>query len=271
VKILFDFRSMAIACTTATLVGLSACNSSSPPNSAPQDTDSAIGTTHPSSTKTLAAEAAQPDVDVDYMTSLGLIKGQLLVAKELLGEGKADKAEPHIGDAAGELYSDIQEELTQRQVPEFTDTLNQLHNLVESAPDDPQIETEYQASLTAIETAIEAVPLNQRQSAAFGMAVVTQILQTANQVYGNAIVDGKIVNAIEYQDSRGFILYADELYQGIVESIKQQDQTIHREIETNFAQLETAWPSVNPPETPVMTPEQVSELVNQIAESTQKL
>lgn len=270
-KILFDFRSMAIAFTTVTLVGLSACNSSSPANPTLQDEDSAIKTTNPSRTQTPEAAETQPDADVDYMTSLGLMKGQLLVAKELLVEGKADKAEPHIGDAAGALYGDIQEELTQRQVPEFQNTLNQLHNLVESAPDDPQIETEYKAALKAIDTAIEAIPLNKRQSAGFGMAVVTQILNTANQVYGNAIADGKIVNAIEYQDSWGFVLYADQLYQGIVESIKQRDKMIHREIETNFAQLQMAWPSVNPPETLVMTPEQVSELVTQIAENAQKL
>jgi hypothetical protein len=263
---------MSIVCTTAALLGLSACNSLSPPNTATQDPNSASETTtNSASTKTSAAAETQPDADVDYVTALGLMKGQLLVAKELLGEGKADRAEPHIADSAGKLYGDVREGLAERQVPEFQDTLNQLHDLVKSAPDDPHIETKYQATLKAIDTAIEAVPPNKRQSAAFGMAVVTQILKTSNQVYGNAIVDGKIVNAIEYQDSWGFFLYADELYQETVESLKQQDRTIHRDLETNFAQLQTAWPSVNPPETPVMTPEQVSELVNTIAENSQKL
>ena len=38
--------------------------------------------------------------DLDYMVKLGLMKGHMMVARELLDLKKPDQAEPHIGPAA---------------------------------------------------------------------------------------------------------------------------------------------------------------------------
>lgn len=269
-KILFDSRSISIVCTIVTFVGLSACDSLSPPNPPTEKTQSATETVNPNSTETSEVVAPQPDADVDYLTTLGLMKGHLMVAKELLVEGKGDQAKPHIVLPAEQLYGDVQDGLAAHNVPGFQDTLTQLYNLVKSAPDDPQILRRYEAAMKAIDTAIEAVPLSQRESPDFMLAVIHQILAMADEEYEKSIADGTIVDAIKYQDSRGFFLYADELYQGIAESVKQQNQTTQQAIEASFTELRTAWPSTNPPETPVMTPEQVSELVEKIAHNAQK-
>ena len=70
--------------------------------------------------------------DVDYMTKLGLMKGHLLVAKELLDFPKPDQAEPHIGHPVEEIYVDVEDQLKERNVKEFKTALISLQDLVKS-------------------------------------------------------------------------------------------------------------------------------------------
>ena len=48
--------------------------------------------------------------DADYMVKLGLMKGHLFVAKELLDLKKPKDAEPHIGHPVEEIYTDVAEQ-----------------------------------------------------------------------------------------------------------------------------------------------------------------
>ncbi len=60
------------------------------------------------------------------------------------------------------------------------------------------------------------------------------------------------------------MLYAEQLYQNISEQKNQQDSEDHQIILESFAELKSAWPSVNPPETPVKSTSEVYSLVSQI-------
>ncbi|HEY9844652.1 MAG TPA: hypothetical protein V6D03_00480, partial [Candidatus Caenarcaniphilales bacterium] len=123
------FRSWLFAFSTTSLMALSACNS------VPTSTNSPTPATTPSSETTTAAPGSTDQAkDVDYMTNLGLMKGHLLVAKELLNQGKPDQAEPHIGHPVEEIYADIEPQLQAHKVEEFKTTLNGLHDLVQSKP-----------------------------------------------------------------------------------------------------------------------------------------
>ena len=57
--------------------------------------------------------------DVDYMVKLGLMKGHLYVAKELLDQNQPKQAEPHIGHPVEEIYVDLEEQLNERKAKEF--------------------------------------------------------------------------------------------------------------------------------------------------------
>ena len=61
--------------------------------------------------------------DTDYMVKLGLMKGHLFVAKELLDLKKPKDAEPHIGHPVEEIYTDVADQLNERKVKEFKTTL----------------------------------------------------------------------------------------------------------------------------------------------------
>lgn len=209
--------------------------------------------------------------DVDYMTKLGLMKGHLLVAKELLDRQQPKQAEPHIGHPVEEIYVDVEDQLNERKVKEFKTSLISLQDLVKSKPKDAKIPTEFSNSVQAVDGAIQALPATQRNSPQFVLKVINGLLDAANAEYGAAIANGKVTAAIEYQDSRGFVLYANDLYKGIADKMAKENPEAHKAIQTSMAQLTKAWPAAIPPAAPVLTPDQVSQLIKAIEQNAQKV
>lgn len=209
--------------------------------------------------------------DIDYMTKLGLMKGHLFVAKELLALNKPDQAEPHIGHPVEEIYADVEDQLNERQVKEFKTTLIALQDLVRAGAKNPAaVDAEFQKSMQALDQAIAALPADQRQDPQFILPVINGLLDTANSEYGAAIAKGKITQAIEYQDSRGFIQYADHLYKKIAPLLKTKSPKTQQAITAAMQDLTKVWPTPIPPSSPVKSPEAVSELIKKIEANTQK-
>lgn len=210
--------------------------------------------------------------DADYMVKLGLMKGHLFVAKELLDLKKPKDAEPHIGHPVEEIYTDVADQLTERKVKEFKTTLIALEDLVKAgAKDMPKVTTNLKESQQAIDLAIAALPAAQRQDPNFVLQVINGLLDTANSEYGASITDGKFKAAIEYQDSRGFITYADMLYQEIAATMAKDHPAAHKVILENMKQLKTAWPAAMPPVALVKTVPEVGTLIKTIEQNTQKV
>jgi DNA uptake protein ComE-like DNA-binding protein len=210
--------------------------------------------------------------DADYAVKLGLMKGHLYVAKELLELKKPAEAEPHIGHPVEEIYADVEEQLKERKVKDFKSGLISLQDLVKAgAKDNGKVTTNFKESMTAIDGAIAALPDSQRKSPDFVLQVINGLLETANAEYTAAIADGKIKEIIEYQDSRGFIVYADSIYQEIATKMAKDHPDTHKVVTENMKQLKTVWPTVNAPAKPVKTPQQVTELVKAIEQSSQKI
>lgn len=209
--------------------------------------------------------------DVDYMSKLGLMKGHLLVAKELLDAQLPKQAEPHIGHPVEEIYVDVEEQLNERKVPEFKKTLISLQDLVKSNSKNAKVATNFDQSMQSVDQAIQVLPEQERQSPQFVLQVINELLDAANSEYGAAIANGKIAAVIEYQDSRGFVNYADTLLTQISDPLKKSNPEAQKAIADSMTQLKTAWPSAQAPPKPVMTPDQVSQLIKTIEQNAQKV
>jgi hypothetical protein len=173
--------------------------------------------------------------DIDYMIKLGLMKGHLLVAQELLAQNKPEQAEPHIGHPIEEIYADVEDQLNERKVSEFKTNLISLQNLVKAGgKDKAKVDTAFKTSMQAIDNAIAVLPEKERQSPGFILPVINGLLDTANSEYGASVSKGKIGAPIEYQDSRGFVIYADQLYQSIAPQIKKANSAGDKSIQANF-------------------------------------
>ncbi|MCC5634758.1 helix-hairpin-helix domain-containing protein [Nostoc sp. CHAB 5844] len=207
--------------------------------------------------------------DVDYMTKLGLMKGHLLVAQELLDKNLPKQAEPHIGHPVEEIYVDVEDQLNERKVKEFKTTLVSLQDLVKSNPKNAKVKTDFTTSVQSVDGAIAALPETQRTKPGFVLQVINGLLDAANSEYGAAIADGKIAAAIEYQDSRGFVIYANELYKSISSQVAQDNPDANKAIAASFTELTKVWPSAVPPSQPVKTPDEVTKLVKTIEQNSQ--
>jgi hypothetical protein len=207
--------------------------------------------------------------DVDYMTKLGLMKGHLFVANELLAKNKPTEAEPHIGHPVEEIYTDLEEQLTERKVPEFKMALIDLQDLVKAgAKDGAKVQENFQKSLTSIDQAIAILPATERENPVFILKVINGLLDTANSEYVASIANNKITAVIEYQDSRGFVIYAEELYNSIAPALAKVNPSANTAIKQNFATLKTVWPSVEPPATPIKPASEVTSLIKNIEKLT---
>jgi hypothetical protein len=199
------------------------------------------------------------------------MKGHMMVAKELLDQGKPDQAEPHIGHPVEEIYVDVEEQFQERNVPEFKTALMSLQDLVKSNPKDAKLAANFEQSMQAIDGAMQVLPEQQRQSPEFVLQVIDGLLDAAGAEYGAAIADNKISAVIEYQDSRGFVNYADTLNSNISDSLTKENPEAQKAIADSMNKLKTAWPSAQAPATPVLPPEEVSQLIKTIEQNSQKV
>lgn len=259
------FRSLSLLAAICSMIALTGCSGG--PSS---ETVSSVPTETSQPSESIGQ--SEENSDLDYMVNLGLMKGHMIVAKELLEMGKPEQAEPHIGHPVEEIYADIQNQLEQRGVPEFKNSLMRLHDLVKSKPNDPQIQTRYQEAMDAIDRAIAAIDAEKQQSPAFVLQVMNGLLDTASAEYTAAISNGKITEAIEYQDSRGFVDYAsNNLYPSIQAQLGRENPQVKEQTESALEQLQKAWPSPLAPERPVMSADEVAAKVNAIEQSSRSV
>jgi hypothetical protein len=210
--------------------------------------------------------------DVDYMVKLGLMKGHLLVAKELIDLKKIDQAEPHIGHPVEEIYADVEEQLTERKVKEFKTPLLALHDQVKAGGKDAnKLSADFATSMKSIEDAIAGLPATQRTSPNFALQVISGLLDSANSEYTAAIANGKITQAVEYQDSRGFVVYSQDLYKAIEPQLAKSNGAVATSISKSFTDLIKAWPAAIPPAAPVLQPTEVTKLVKSIESESAKI
>lgn len=266
-----SLRSLSFAISIASLITLAACNNTPTSENPSAETTPATQQSPPAEEGAQDTAATGEARDVDYMTQLGLMRGHLMVAQELLAQGKPDQAEPHVGHPVEEIYSEVESQLAERNVKQFKTQLTEMHDLIKSNPTDPKARTDLQASIAAVDQAIQALPATQRQSPEFVLQVINGLLDTAGSEYTAAIANGKIAEVIEYQDSRGFVMYASELYENVANQVAQEQPEAHKAIETNMTELMQAWPSATAPAAPKRTPEQVSQQIQTIEQNAQKV
>jgi hypothetical protein len=210
--------------------------------------------------------------DVDYMTKLGLMKGHLLVAKELIDLKKIAQAEPHIGHPVEEIYADVEEQLNERKVPEFKTPLISLHEQIKAGGKDAaKLSTNFAASMKSVDDAIDGLSVTQRTSPSFALQVIAGLLDSANSEYTAAITNNKIAQAVEYQDSRGFVIYSQQLYKAIEPELTKNNAAAASSIGKSLTDLAKAWPAAIPPAAPVLPTTEVTKLVKSIESESAKI
>lgn len=207
--------------------------------------------------------ARTPNEDVNYLTNLGLMKGHLLVGKELLTLTEFEQSEPHFGHPVDEIYGDLEPQLTTRKVHEFKQDLTTLHELVKFSPQDKKVSSQYNLAMEKIDQAIAILPETKLNAPEFMIKVINRLLTVAKEEYGAAIIDNKIVEIIEYQDARGFVLTSEILYNRIKNNLRNQYPSLEEKLTLNLQNIKQGFPSAIAPEKAVISPQELTELVSQ--------
>ena len=139
------------------------------------------------------------------------------------------------------------------------------------AKDPAKVNAEFTASMQVVDGAIAGISDAQRKDPKFVLQVINGLLDTANSEYGAAVANGKISAIIEYQDSRGFVMYAEMLYKDIASQVAKTSPETDKAMVANMAELKTNWPTAIAPAAPVKTTEQITKLIKTIESDSQKV
>lgn len=199
--------------------------------------------------------------DLDFMTNLGLMKGHLIVGKELLELGEYEQAQPHFGHPVDEIYELLKPQLSARNLADFKQSLVILFELVKFTPQDNKVMIQYDLVMKQLDQVIASLPENKQQSPDFILKVIKKLLITAQEEYSESIIDNQIVENIEYQDARGFVLYSDILYQNINKILAKKDSQLERKLSNSLTEIKQAFPTPLPPENPIKSPDEMSKLI----------
>ncbi len=191
--------------------------------------------------------------DVDLLVVLAQMQGHLLVAQELITQRQFSAAEPHVGHPVDELYGAVDPLLTKRGIPSFLPSLEALRQQVRLNPSAPATRQKLLAAQRAINQASQAAV---RQQDSTQRAVVRALAAAASDEYAAAVAEGRVVETIEYQDARGFLLEAQQLLSATATRQPRALQTLQAMLR--------AFPSAQPPERTVLSPEQLRRLAAQL-------
>jgi hypothetical protein len=100
------------------------------------------------------------------------------------------------------------------------------------------------------------VPAAVRNQASTQLAVARGLAAAACDEYAAAVAEGRVVETIEYQDARGFLLEAQRLLSSTATRQPRALQTLQAMLR--------AFPSAQPPERTVLSPEQLRRLATQL-------
>lgn len=195
----------------------------------------------------VAGETLQPTDNLTYLLNLNLMRGHLYVGQALYSEGHVEHAKTHMKHPESELYALVVPNFAALNADGFAEELEALAVAVESEKEISVVEEAYQTLSSAIDKAENLVP---EKNASIGktLQLIEQIVLVAAEEYEIAVVDGKLENAHEYQDSLGFVEVAETLLADTETTDASQAET-KAKAQTILAALDPMWPGLVPPDT----------------------
>lgn len=191
-------------------------------------------------------ESSLESDDISYLTHLALMRGHLYVGHRLYQDGYVDHAKTHMKHPKSELYVDLVPALEVRGADDIAGQLEDLALSVGQELDKERVAVAYDRAVSAIHKSEGYIGEAGRTTSAT-LKVVVELLRVAAAEYAIAVVDGKMANAHEYQDSLGFVYVAKALVSDIDEDDLGRAEAVSA-AESVVASLSVMWPDIMPPE-----------------------
>lgn len=226
----------------------------SPPAKKDAEPINAGGMAKAASGETYLTDGGPRDTRIRIYRDIALMRGHILVGSELVEADRWDDALPHFLHPTEELYGAMERYIKLHKVTPFDKQLKMLAQAVKAKnkPAFRQAAKVVDARLTnALNTFRRFMTVQPFSS--YTMRTVAEMMIVAKGEYAQAIEDGRIAKPVEYQDSRGFVWYAEKLIDSQAGALAKIDAARLAEVRERLAGLKAAWPTAVPPERPVVS------------------
>jgi hypothetical protein len=267
-------RRLWIGIGTATLAGAVASGAVAQEAKHPGHKEHA-NTSEPGSPNMLAAPQAGEayltdggprDTRIRIYRDIALMRGHLRVGDELIREDRWEDALVHFLHPTEELYGVMERYIKLHGVTPFDRELKAQAEAVKAKrmgayeQNKKVVQRRLTAALEKFKTFMTP-PIS-----SFTVRSANEVLKVAGMEYEAAIEDGRFVNLMEYQDARGFVWTAEDMYAEVTKNLEKIDPAPLKEIRELISKMKTAFPAPMPPAEPILKPEELSELAEKVEE-----
>lgn len=176
-----------------------------------------------------SAYAQTNDLDVQFVSIVEMIKGHMAQAVANKEKNDLPLAKAHSGHPIAEHYSALQSEIEDHDTlldSQLKMSLDGLAGNVDTmTAADFKIETERISKL--LDDAVSRViPSSETSDAKFNAQVIIALISQAEQEYEEAVLDGKIIAMVEYQDAQAFRMRANVIFDQIASDLSAHEVEI---------------------------------------------
>lgn len=263
-------RKLWVGVGAATLVGASVAGSASAQTPAHKAHDAGQAPPADQGAASNAAEGGEAyltdggprDTRIRFYRDIALMRGHLLVGRQLIELDMWDEALPHFLHPTEELYGLLEKYIKMHKIRPFRLELQALAQAVKA-----KRRGAYGQALKVVDQRLKGALDVARKFMTPGFAGYTartaaEVLKVALSEYESSMENGKFVKPVEYQDSRGFVWEAERMLDEAAPELAKTDAASLAKIRAVLAQLKTAWPEPMPPAAPVIEPGKLSALVS---------
>jgi hypothetical protein len=176
----------------------------------------------------------------DYALKLGLIRGHLWVANELVVQGHLALGGKHSKHPAQEVYQELEPLFESIDSEGFADKLE----LMAISLQNKEVE-DFQSAYLEVVTAISLIYPKMSLTVSEELEVTLGLLKQALTEYKVGVIEGAVVDLQEYQDARGFTHIAEESIRLMSDHARTQIDKGHLlKLQVQFSTVYKLWPSL---------------------------
>jgi hypothetical protein len=203
------------------------------------------------------------DTRIRFYRDIELMRGHLLVGRQLIELELWDEALPHFLHPTEELYALMEKYIKLHRITPFNRELQALAQAVKA-----KRKGAYEQALKVVDRRLDAALTVAKKFMTpvrnFTVRSAIEVLRVAQSEYETSMEGGKFVKPVEYQDSRGFVWQAERMLEGSAAELARIDKDALAKIRTILSKLKTAWPAPMPPGEPVLDVGTISALISDI-------
>jgi len=178
-----------------------------------------------------------------FAVRLLLTKGHLRAGVDAYAAGSVNDALAHLGEPVDVLHKDLEKWIDRPGAEPIETPLAALVAAVRARMSLDVVNQELATALHELDGAIEILDAEIRESPAFVMLVAIAVLRTAADEYEIGVSEGSVIDVIEYQDARAFILEARTFADAAADHLKARNAGAYGILTAEFAALEMELPA----------------------------